>query len=208
YSKCIIIGYGNESILKVKDNAGNYGAIFGHDAAQTYAENFTFANFKIDQNADGQQARVGCVSNCQNHSPKPNCADSCTSVSASDCQNVSGFCQQIPIVHFNASSPTVTNVSVDTATGGWAFNFQQLNASIPLKARISNNYINVRRARTTSGGGSGAAGCASDSGPLKCFASYQPSNRHAAGLCQDGSVAPLDTCPYAYDQSAIYVEGD
>src|SRR5262249_10737130 len=51
YSKCIIIGYGNESILKVKDNAGNYGAIFGHDAAQTYAENFTFANFKIDQNA-------------------------------------------------------------------------------------------------------------------------------------------------------------
>src|SRR5262249_35576605 len=117
YSKCIIIGYGNESILKVKDNAGNYGAIFGHDAAQTYSENLTFANFKIDQNADGQQARVGCVSNCQNHSPKPNCADSCTSVSASDCQNVSGFCQQIPIVHFNASSPTVTNVSVDTATG-------------------------------------------------------------------------------------------
>ncbi|MEF3304941.1 glycosyl hydrolase family 28-related protein [Paenibacillus sp. GYB003] len=50
-----LLGEGTSSVIKVKDNAGDYGMIFGNNNSSIPVKNVRISNFRVDQNPQGNQ---------------------------------------------------------------------------------------------------------------------------------------------------------
>lgn len=216
YSKCTIQGFGKDSILKIVDNAGNYGALF-FNCDQFFncstVSSFTMRDFRIDQNYAGQLSNNGCTPNCHcpNGAPNcgtPNCPNACTDVSITNgCKNVSGNCAQIVLQLWGTVSNITVSDMIFDATGGWVVNIQGGGVTGGLRTNLSNNTVNFHKVRSTDLGSTGASACTGSNDSLRCASSYVAATPWV-GLCPDGTTATADACNFAYDNSAFYFEGE
>jgi pectate lyase-like protein len=116
-----IIGEGAATVIRVKENAGDYETIFGAATDTTHVENVSIRSLAIDQNPNGNRT-------CNIHTGDKARA-------------------QFAIAFFDFKNITVDGVRFDPATG---INTITLNGAKAEGARVSNCYFRFVQGATTS----------------------------------------------------------